>query len=173
MSRSRRNGFTLIELLIVVGVIAVIAAIAIPNLLAARMRGNEASAVGSMRTIVTAQADYNGLNRGYADDLATLATPCVGMTTPFVGADLATNGVEKSGYRFALAAGAGGVAGPIDCNGTATQTAFYVSATPLAVGTTGNRGFAANAANAIWQDTTGAAPVEPFTSAGTVSPLAQ
>jgi type IV pilus assembly protein PilA len=165
------KGFTLVELLVVVAVIGVIAAIAAPGMLRSRMSANEASAVGSMRAIVSAQMSFGALNRGFADDLATLAGICPGSFDPFIGSDLSVNGIAKSGYTFTVAAGLGAVAGPNDCFGNPTQSNHYASATPITVGGTGSRGFATNTAAALWQDSSGAVPAEPFTLAGTVAPL--
>ena len=81
----------------------------------------------------------------------------------FISADLgAVAAPQKSGYNFTMAAGAGAAAGPLDCNGTATQTAYYSTAVPQSFGTTGARSFATNAANTVWQVSAAAAPAEPF-----------
>jgi type IV pilus assembly protein PilA len=165
------KGFTLIELLIVVGLIGVLGAIAAGTMFNARISGNEASAIGSLRAIVTAEIDYNALNRGFAVNLSELSALCPGMRAPFISADLDTNGVTKNGFTYNAAAGFGSAAGPNDCNGVVTQSAFYATAVPVTYGRTGNRGFAANQPGTIWQDTSGAAPVEPFAIAGTVSPI--
>ena len=163
------KGFTLIELLIVVGIVGVLAAIATGTMMNARMAGNEASAIASMRSVVSAQIAYNDLNRGYASDLSILATAC-GAGLPFLSADLNANGVTKSGYIFNVDAGAGSAAGPTDCNGVVTETTFYATARPVSVNSTGRRGFASNEST-LWQDTTGVPPPEPFTAGGTISPV--
>jgi prepilin-type N-terminal cleavage/methylation domain-containing protein len=165
------KGFTLIELLIVVAIVGVLSAIATATVMNARMSGNEASAVGSLRAVTSAQIDYHELNRGYAVNLAVLAALCPGFQAGFLSSDLNSNGITKSGYIYVLAAGAGAVAGGNDCNGAGTQTEFYATATPVAPGLTGRRAFAANQTGTIWQDTTGVPPTEPFTASPTVSPI--
>lgn len=168
---SAEQGFSLVELLVAVTIVGIVAAIATPGLLRSRMAANESSAIGSLRSIISAEQSFASLNRGFADDLATLASICPGTTAAFLSEDLRFNGIEKSGYTFAAVAGLGAVAAPNDCFGNPTQSTFYASATPLTIGSTGTRGFAANLDSSIWQDASGAVPTEPFALGGTISPL--
>ncbi len=121
--RSNARGFTLVELLIVVAVISIVSSIAVPGLLRARVAGNEASAIGSSRVVVSSQADYFALNGAYAATLDALATTCPAVTTPFISADLNANGVLKNGYIFTVVAGAGAVPGGNDTCGIQRATA--------------------------------------------------
>jgi len=130
----KQKGFSLIELLIVVAIILIIAAIAIPNLLRARMAANEASAVQSIKTINTAEISYNSAypTQGYAASLANLGgvSPCVPSQTSacLIESDLGMG--SKAGYNF-TATGSGGP----------PAVSYYATAVPIAVNQTGIRSF--------------------------------
>jgi len=132
-------GFSLIELLIVVAIILIIAAIAIPNMLRARISANEASAVAAVRTITRAEINYYAAypTDGYATSLAALggtATNCTPSATSacLIGSDLSVG--QKSGYQFQVTAllPSGGL-----------NTAFVVGAVPTTFNSTGVRDFCA------------------------------
>ena len=161
--KKNQKGFSLIELLIVVAIILIIAAIAIPNLLRARMAANESSAVGTLRSINTANATYETLyNFSFANSLPVLggATAAAGVVAPCTAANLidnvlsASNTPTKSGYNFTYT-GANPNTADVTC---ASDTTYTITAVPVTVGGTGNRSFFTDQSGIIRYNPAGTAP---------------
>jgi type IV pilus assembly protein PilA len=154
MRVSEQKGFSLIELLIVVAIILIIAAIAIPNMIASKIAANEAAAVASIRAINTAQTAYSIAypNLGYADTLLKLADPPTGTPVSQNNAGLidwvlgcASQPCTRSGYNFQI----------INPIGAPVVNSYDITAVPSRRGQTGNRGFCGSNNPTIKFDTAG------------------
>jgi type IV pilus assembly protein PilA len=161
---ARDRGFSLIELLIVVAMIAVLATIAFPILLRARIAANEGSAVAALRTIHSSQAAFASTcgAGGYAQTLEDLAKTPPASPVGFIQDPYTVNGVIQQGYISSLMAAAGSTtllpAGNT-CNGSGTDamTGFVAESHPVGVGETGVRSFAISTEGTLHSRNDGAA----------------
>ena len=150
--RNKQKGFSLIELLIVVAIILIIAAIAIPNLLRSKMAANEASAVGSLRTLNTACVTYSTTYGGFPASLTAMGGEGSGSAPTSTSAQLIDNVLQsgvKSGYNFTFSAGTADSAGNVDY--------YIINANPVTPGTTGLRYFFTDQSGVIRASTSAAA----------------
>jgi len=142
---TRQTGFSLMELMIVIALIVIILAMAIPSMKEAKIHANEVSAVASIRAINQAEVQYQAAYGGYADSLANLggADPCTKSAATACLLDQSLAGGDKAGYHFAASGG-----NPVD-----GENASYVAgAAPQAFDRTGKRTFCSTEKNVIRTD---------------------
>jgi type IV pilus assembly protein PilA len=156
-----KQGFSLVELLVVVAIVLIIAAIAIPNFLRSKMTANEASATGSLRTMATANSVYYSIYHvGYAGSLAQLGpTSAACATEGFACADLMDSTLSgiipstatpiKAGYRFTYYAPS---ATPTN---NAPNSTWSAVAVPIVAGNTGTSTYCIDQRSTVWKDSSG------------------
>src|SRR5580658_3845197 len=156
-----QGGFSLIELLIVVAIILILAAIAIPNMLKSKMAANQAAAVSNLRIITTASVSYwVTYGNGYPPSLDALGGPASGAATCngsiLIDEILSTAPYQKTGYQYAFSGQGGNVVNvPTGC--TAGFQGYLASTAPISVGSTGHISYCSSEPGIIHYDLTGAA----------------
>lgn len=151
---ANERGFTLIELMIVLAIIAIVLAIAFTEYRNMQARGNEASALSSMRSIAAAQWQFALTcgNMRYAVALPALGTPVPTTGEPFLSPDLTSaEAIEKSGYLIRIA-GKPLFDAPLACNGVPVSEGYAATADPLKPGTSGNYYYGVNADRVLYLD---------------------
>jgi type IV pilus assembly protein PilA len=159
---SSSRGFSLIELLVVVAVMAIVAGIAIPALLRARITANESAAIASLAAIRSAQSAFASTcgRGGFAQSLNDLALPPAGSNQSFVSEPIGANGVIRSGYVANVAPDVGAtiVTPAVDTCNSSTQDAmsgYFAERHPDRIGITGQRSFAIATSATIYVNTDG------------------
>jgi type IV pilus assembly protein PilA len=153
----RQKGFSLIELLIVVTIILIISAIAIPNLMRSKMSANEAAAIGALKTLTESAVMYSNSYGGFPHSIANLGPSGGGPGASSTAADLIDSGLAtgvKSGYRFTFSVTGSDAAGNV--------VSYAVTAVPVTPGSTGQRSF--------YTDQSGTIRVSPSGTADSSSP---
>jgi type IV pilus assembly protein PilA len=165
--RNSADGFSLIELLIVVAIILIIAAIAIPNFMRARMAANEAAAVANLRDLTSAAVTYSSTyDNGYPPTLGAMGA-ALGVTVatcdqanlidPLMSNGGSGNTATKGGYKYSYAPGTALSTAASGCT-TPGLLDFTIVAVPVSIGTTGQRGFFVDPSGVLRYSTDGSAP---------------